>query len=381
MNARPRQPVVHYPAELERGGDAGELIGYFHPESRQFNVVGWGDGAGSASLGRATVIGALVPTAEAETNRGETFLVGVRTANEIEFTVGGVACRKEPYDLLQNIFSRNSGILESDVMLERRAIISGCGSVGSLVALELARAGVGRFVLIDNDTMAYHNLCRHQCGVEDIGRFKVHAVRDRLQQINPSAQVVVATSVIESIGKDLFDELCVPGSIIVGCADNREGDVYASTVAMLYGIPFVSIGLWERAFAGEIFYSVPGAMPCYGCVFNEDVNNLSARVSTSRRFYTDQEDAARANFMPGISADIGFVTFVAIKMIIDLLNAGRPAYIPRVLNHLSQYTWVANTNDPRLGGERAELFAHPLQITTSLRVDYAAPCPPCKLLS
>ena len=36
-----------------------------------------------------------------------------------------------------DIFSRNTGILESDIMLSKGAIIIGCGSVGSLVALEL----------------------------------------------------------------------------------------------------------------------------------------------------------------------------------------------------------------------------------------------------
>ena len=81
------------------------------------------------------------------------------------------------YDLYQNIFSRNSGILETSMMQEKRAVILGCGSVGSLVALELARSGVSHFLLCDADILEYHNLCRHQCGIEDVGDLKVNAVK------------------------------------------------------------------------------------------------------------------------------------------------------------------------------------------------------------
>jgi tRNA A37 threonylcarbamoyladenosine dehydratase len=97
----------------------------------------------------------------------------------------GVICKKEPYSLKLDIFSRNTGILESDIMLKTGAMLIGCGSVGSLVALELAKAGVGRFLLIDNDILGYHNICRHQCGIYDVGKYKTEAVKERILQINP----------------------------------------------------------------------------------------------------------------------------------------------------------------------------------------------------
>ena len=47
---------------------------------------------------------------------------------------------------------------------------------------------------------------------------------------------------------------CDSNTIVVGGADNREGDLYANGIAQQVGMPFMSIGCWERAFAGEIFY-------------------------------------------------------------------------------------------------------------------------------
>lgn len=79
--------------------------------------------------------------------------------------------------MFQNIFSRNTGILESEIMRSKCVFILECGSVGSLIALELARAGVGKFVLVDNDVLEYHNICRHQCSISDVGEYKVNVLK------------------------------------------------------------------------------------------------------------------------------------------------------------------------------------------------------------
>lgn len=399
-----RPPIVHFPSELEESDFVGNLYGYHHADSNEYNIVAWGKAPTTSCPPNVvgTIIESLQPPESSSVSSG---LIGIRMEQGLEFRVEGQRCRKQPYDLLKKIFSRNTGILETDVMLDKCVLISGCGSVGSLVALELARAGVGSFVLVDNDTIAYHNLCRHQCGVEDVGKFKVNAVKERILQTNPTAQVAVYPTVLERLSKAVFDEFCHPGTIIVGCADNREGDVYGSKIANIYNVPFVSIGLWNRAFAGEVFYFISGQMPCYACLFEKDMTILerssaqeeavgaedvedqdlatefSGRISMSSRFYLDEEAIAESSFEPGISTDISFVTLIGVKLIIDLLNRDTSSYIPRLLNHLQQYTWVCNTSDPRLGGERAEIFSYPLQVTTSLTVNYRRPCPPCKYLS
>ena len=184
----------------------------------------------------------------------------------------------ERYDMTRNIFSRNTGILETDIMATKRAVILGCGSVGSLVAAELAKAGVGHFLLIDMDVLEYHNICRHQCGVSDVGRRKPDAVRDLVLNINPLAQVETAYSEVQQISLQLLDAWCSPADTIVfGCADNRDVDRYANALAGRHGVPFLGIGFWERAFAGEVFYWLPGCgQACYTCAIVDD-DGLSQR--------------------------------------------------------------------------------------------------------
>lgn len=317
----------------------------------------------------ATVIGEIVAV-KPEQNLGKGIL-GYYTDNKLVFIDSdGKQCKIEPYALKQDVFSRNTGILESDIMLKTGAMFIGCGSVGSLAAVELAKAGVGRFLLIDNDILGYHNLCRHQCGIKDVGKLKTSALKERILQVNPTAKVMVQNMQIQDVPLAVFDEFCNKDTIVIGGADNREGDLYANKIAKEIGMPFMSLGLWERAFAGEIFYCLPEGMPDYSD-FVWALGDTSGRVNQNRKFYTAEEDLAKATFEPGISVDIDFVTIIAMKLAIDLLNRNNPHYTPRLLGHLTQYTLVCNTNNPKIGGDMAEIFSYPLQYTTSIEVSYA----------
>lgn len=279
--------------------------------------------------------------------------------------------RLEPYSLKLDLFSRNTGILESDIMLKKKALFIGCGSVGSLVAVELAKAGVGHFMLVDNDVFGYHNICRHQCGIYDVGRYKTDAVADRILAINPFAEVIKFNLPIEDVDRDAVLNFCNADTVIVGGADNREGDLYACNLGLNAGASFVSIGCWERAFAGEVFYCLPKGTPTYAD-FLAVTGYVSGRVTQNRRFYTTETELEKVTFEPGISADVNFVTIVGVKLILDLLNRDNEGYTQRILPHLTQYTLICNTNDPKIGGEQAEIFSYPLQVTTSIIVPYAA---------
>lgn len=273
----------------------------------------------------------------------------------------------ESYALQMDIFSRNVGILESTVMLQKKAVFVGCGSVGSLVAVELAKAGVGNFMLIDNDVFGYHNICRHQCGIYDVGHFKTDALADRIFQINPYATVMKKNCMIQEIDRGEMEDFCNEDTIIIGGADNREGDLYASDFALENKMLFISIGCWERAFAGEIFYCLPNGMPTYRD-FLKAMGYISGRVTQNRRFYTTEEDLEKVSFEPGISADVNFITIIGVKIILDLLNRSTPGFIQRLVPYLTQYTLVCNTNNPQIGGEQAEIFKYPLQVTTSIYI-------------
>lgn len=371
--------VVNAPTALLARIEAGEdvtLTGTVRDETESAWVfptdrtgrrigVGLGDGAHAG---------------QASPERGP-FVTIMRGAKGLEADVtlaGGPTypARIRPYDTTVNLFSRNSGLLESSVMLDKTAVLIGCGSVGSLVAMELARSGVGRFVLIDTDVLEVHNICRHQCGFEDLGRHKVDAVRDRVLNINPLAEVVTFRQPVERIPYDEIAPYLGRDTVVVGGGDNRASAAAGCRLACRTDSSFVATCCWNRAFAGEVFYWQSGhGLSCYDCALGGLIDD--DRPDAHSHYFATDEDALSTSFEPGIAADIDFVTIIATKLILDLLNRDNPGYTPRVIGHLRQYTWVCNTNEPAIGGETALMFSHPLQVTTTLSVGRREGCEWC----
>lgn len=344
----------------------GSVFGKYFEDTGIFNIFP------PELTARGEYLGEVLPAGSEPDSEG---FSGVIDNDGIEFYWKAKKVITESYGMYQSIFSRNKGILETDVMTQKRAVILGCGSVGSLVAMELARSGVAHFLLVDADCMEYHNICRHQCGIEDVGDLKVNALKHKLININPKVEVDTFGGIFQNIPKQKLDDFCVPfETVFVGCADNRMADVYANRISIYYDAYFISIGFWERAYAGEIFYHLPGKnMPCYECALG-DGGSMSGRVEANHHVYSNQENLEGVKFEPGISVDINFITSIGIKLIIDILNSTNESYIPRLLNNLKQYTLVCNTSDPRIGGEMVEIFSYPLQVTTSLVVCFGKEC-------
>ena len=70
--------------------------------------------------------------------------------------------------------------------------IFGVGGVGGYVAEALARSGVGKFDLIDNDTVAMSNLNRQIIALHStVGKYKVDVMKERILDINREAEVTV----------------------------------------------------------------------------------------------------------------------------------------------------------------------------------------------
>lgn len=350
----------------------GALVGYLRPETESIYVLDVAGIRGSQEIGWVCAEG-QEPPADAQ-------VVGrvVDGGLVLEVRDGGamMPVRTIAYDLADRMLSRNMGLLESDVMLDKTVVLVGVGSVGSYFALQMARSGVGHFALIDTDTLEIHNICRHQCGWEDLGRYKVDAVRDRVLNINPHAEVVTFRGTIQ----DMLDSEIMPylgrDTLIVGGGDNRASSAYACSLACKTDSAFVSVSCWTRAYAGEVFYWQSGHdLSCYECAFE---NLITAdRPESHSRYFGTHEDEESLDFEPGIAADIDYVNGIGVKVGLDLLNRDNPNYTQRVLGYLRQYTWVCNTNATNIGGPNAAIFEHPLQVTHNLRVTKRPDCPHC----
>lgn len=102
---------------------------------------------------------------------------------------------------------------------EASVAICGLGGLGSNIAIMLARAGIGRFHLIDYDKVDLSNLNRQQYAVSQLGMYKTQALADTLKAIAPYCEVVMDTV---RVTEDNIEELLRGEQIICEAFDQAE---------------------------------------------------------------------------------------------------------------------------------------------------------------
>ncbi len=139
---------------------------------------------------------------------------------------------------MQECFSRSDVLYAnaSTILAAKTVAVVGLGGVGGSAVEALARMGVGRFVLVDNDVVESTNVNRQIVALTStIGQYKTQALKARVLDINPSA-VVTTHEVFYTEGAELFSGV----DYIVDCIDTVTSKVALIKAALSAGIPIIS---------------------------------------------------------------------------------------------------------------------------------------------
>lgn len=136
----------------------------------------------------------------------------------------------------------------SEIILGRDAIeklgmakvaVFGLGGVGGHCLEALVRAGIGSFLLVDNDIFEESNLNRQLLAVcSNLGESKTEAAKKRIMDINPKAEVLTRQIFYTEKTKDEFDFSGF--DYIVDAIDTVSGKVALVTGAKTFGVPVIS---------------------------------------------------------------------------------------------------------------------------------------------
>lgn len=265
--------------------------------------------------------------------------------------VNVIGCDEYDIDYIpakNELYSRNKGILELNVLEGKRVMIVGLGSFGSQIAIELAKAGVGNFALFDFDRVELHNLARHTSTTKDLGRLKTDVLYESILGKNPYANVdLFPININEHL--DLMEEEVAKADIVICGTDNNESRFNLSTVL----VHQQKIGIFGRAVTraegGDVFRYRPGG-PCYCCLIGNQWFGQSQEEITSREqlpAYMSQSDVD-ANIQVGLSADIEPICNMMIKIALMELSRGTNSGISCLENELvyDYYMW-ANRRERR----------------------------------
>jgi adenylyltransferase/sulfurtransferase len=159
-------------------------------------------------------------------------------------------------------------------LLASSVAIIGCGGLGTHIADNLVRAGVGHLKLVDRDHVELNNLQRQTLFDEQDAAAalpKAEAAARRLRRIN--SQVRVEPLAIE-LGRANVEAVIGDVDVVLDGSDNFDTRYLINDACVKLGVPWIYGG--AVASYGMTMTIIPRQTPCLRCVFPE----MPAREST-----------------------------------------------------------------------------------------------------
>lgn len=140
-----------------------------------------------------------------------------------------------------NQFSRTELLIGKEgieKLQNAKVAVFGIGGVGSFVVEGLVRAGVGNFVLVDDDKVCLTNLNRQIiANRKTIGKLKVEVAKERILEINPNANVETYQEFFMPDSKEILDDAI---DYIVDAVDTVTAKIELVIRANKLNIPIIS---------------------------------------------------------------------------------------------------------------------------------------------
>lgn len=143
---------------------------------------------------------------------------------------------------MDEIFLRQNIIFGADSLKKlknSRVAVFGVGGVGGYVCEALARSGVGKLDIVDNDTVSVSNINRQIIALNStIGKYKVDVAKERLLDINPDIDIKTYKSFFLKGNENEFpfEEY----DYIVDAIDTVSGKLQLAVIADKLSIPIIS---------------------------------------------------------------------------------------------------------------------------------------------
>ena len=146
-----------------------------------------------------------------------------------------------------------------------RVLLVGTGGLGSPLCLYLAAAGVGRIGLVDFDRVDRSNLQRQIIfSVQDVGRPKLEAAKQRILEINPNVRVETFETKLSSQNAS---EIIEGYDLVVDGTDNFPCRYLVNDACVLLRKPNVYGSIFR--FEGQVSVFDAKRGPCYRCLYPE----------------------------------------------------------------------------------------------------------------
>ncbi|MDC8005142.1 HesA/MoeB/ThiF family protein [Aureisphaera galaxeae] len=127
-----------------------------------------------------------------------------------------------------------------------RITVVGAGGLGGNVLIQLGQLGIGKIVIIDDDTIELSNLQRQPLfSQKDIGKYKSEVAQQKLLELNDTVHII---NHCERLTNKNRDRLLKESDIVLDCTDNLSSRLVIDAYCSAHKVPLVYGGV--RGFEG-----------------------------------------------------------------------------------------------------------------------------------
>lgn len=171
----------------------------------------------------------------------------------------------------RQLYSRHTMLEGWDQELIKNAVIFqiGVGALGCEIAKNLALTGVGKIILVDDDTIETSNLSRQMLfWPGDEGRPKAEVAAERLKTFNPYMEVEYYFTKLQEVPTPVYEK----ADVVIGGLDNIKARLDLNNICLRLKKPLIDSG--TLGFEGHVHLvlpegSIPGQefdTPCLRCL-------------------------------------------------------------------------------------------------------------------
>ena len=212
------------------------------------------------------------------------------------------------------------------IINKKNVAIIGLGSGGSLIALHLAKSGIGNLTLIDGDVIMDHNIVRHICSLKDVGRYKTLAVKDYILDRIPTIKINTVEKPFSRENKnieDFFDSLLSKVDLIVSATGDTIMNESINEFGYKRNIPIIFAGAFEKITGGIMIRIDPHKKSiCYRCIYKKYGNETifqKPQIIDKNYIKNYGRDVKDMLTQPGLGIDIDLITLPTVKFILSTL--------------------------------------------------------------
>ena len=221
-------------------------------------------------------------------------------------------------------------------LADKAVAIVGCGSAGAKIAVSLARCGVGRFVLVDDDILLPQNLVRNELDWRDIGSHKADALAARLRLVN--SRVVTEPRRVRLSAQEASGTAAAALHAIAHCDLIVDATANPSAFNILVSIvaaaekPLVWLEVFGGGYGGLVARHRPGVDPTPQSM-RAGILDWCSRRNRSWPTIADPYEAGDDEGVPLVADDaaVSVIAANAAQLAIDQLLRETPSRFPHAI--------------------------------------------------